>query len=65
MQKHDFRAPFASPEAEVLFTDSATYESPSCEIILTAPAFSFLSGGDNKRGGAQAEDWETDSEIIK
>ncbi len=42
MQKHDFRAPFASPEAEVLFTDNALYESPSCEIIQTAPAFSFL-----------------------
>lgn len=62
MQKHDFRAPFASPEAEVLFTDSASYESPSCEIIQTAPAFSFLS---DKKGGAQAEDWETDPEIIK
>lgn len=63
MQKHDFRAPFASPEAEVLFTNNALYESPSCEIIQTAPAFSFLLS--DKRGGAQAEDWETDSEIIK
>ena len=63
MQKHDFRAPFASPEAEVLFTDSASYESPSCEIIQTAPAFSFLLA--DKKGGAPTEDWETDPEIIK
>lgn len=63
MQKHFFKAPFASQEAEVL---SCTYESPSCEIIMTAPAFSFLSGGDGKGGDSKVviEDLSTDPDVI-